>query len=92
VFAAVLFRQEWEGTEGDLARIDSRWQEVPASGEPFTILVKSGGKYSRLGRQISYIRQEVLVLKVSYADGGDELVVAHIPEISSTLEMGVRVP
>jgi hypothetical protein len=92
VSAAILFRREWESTEGDPARIDSGWHVVPVSGEPFTLQVKCGGKESRLGFRTSSVRQEVLVLKVDYADGSNELVVAHIPESKSRREMGVRVP
>jgi hypothetical protein len=90
--AAVLFRREWDLTEGDPSRIDSGWQAVPASGEPFTVNVKCGGRDSGLGRPISYVRQELLVLRVAYADGGGELVVAELPDSRSTRERVVRVP
>jgi hypothetical protein len=91
--AAVLFRREWELTEGDPARIDFPWQVVSGAGrEPFTVQVQCGGKNSGLGRQISYVRQEVLVLKVSYADGGSGLVVAELPGSRSSRELSVQVP
>jgi hypothetical protein len=91
--AAVLFRREWELTEGDPARIDSGWQTVAGAGSaPFTVPVKCGGKDSGLGRQIRYVRQEVLVLQVSYADGGSGLVVAELPDSHSSRELSVRVP
>jgi hypothetical protein len=92
VSAAVLFRGEWELAKGDVSRIDSGWQAVPASGKPFTVQVKCGGKDSGLGRQISYVRQEVMVLRVAHADGGEELVVAELPDSRSSRELVVRIP
>jgi len=92
VSAVVLFRREWEAADGDPARIDSDWQAVPLSGEPFTVHVKCGGKDSGLGRPISYVRQELVVLRVAYADGGSELVVAELPDGRSGRELSVRIP
>jgi hypothetical protein len=91
--AAALFRCEWDAIEGDPARIGADWQTVAVSGaDPFTVQVKCGGKDTGLGRTVSYVRQEVLVLKVDYADGGSELVVADLPDKRSNRELLVRVP
>jgi hypothetical protein len=91
--AVVLFRREWEFAEGDLRRIETSWQAVPGAGvEPFAVWVKCGGADSGLGRGISYVRQEVLVLRVEYADGGGGMVVAELPDSPGNRGISVRVP
>jgi hypothetical protein len=89
----VLFRREWEYADGDPGRIDSSWEMVQGAGaEPFLVWVKSGGADSGLGREVSYVRQEVLVLRVGYADGGSGLVVAELPDGRGDRAVSVRVP
>jgi hypothetical protein len=90
---ALLFRAEWAAAEGDPGRIDSGWKPVAVvDGGSFVVEVKCSGKDSGFGRQISYARQEVLVLRVGYADGGNELVAADLPESHSSRELLLRVP
>jgi hypothetical protein len=88
--AVVLFRQGWEEAEGDPSRIDVGWKAVPTS-EPFEVLVNSSGRISGFGRELGYVRQEVLVLKVEYADGQRTVVAADVPD-SGNPELVVRVP
>jgi hypothetical protein len=69
----VLFRGEWTAAEGDDARLDATWEPIEVTnGSSFEVRVKCGGKDSALGRQLTYVRQEVLVVKVDYADGGKQ--------------------
>ncbi len=89
----VLFRNEWELVDGNIESIDERWQQVSVSdGDSFEVLVRSGGHDSGFGREISYIREEILILRVEYADGGREVIVAELPESRSSREMIVKVP
>jgi hypothetical protein len=89
----VLFRWSWVAAEGDPERIECGWKRVDvADGSAFTVEVLCGGTSSGLGRDISYVRQEVLVLKVDYADGERQLVIADVPESRSSRELVLRVP
>jgi hypothetical protein len=91
--AALLFRQEWDWARSDPARIDSPWKPVPVGdGDLFTVEVKHFGKDSGLGRQLSYGREEVLVLKVDYADGEVQLVTADLPGYRERRRLVLQVP
>jgi hypothetical protein len=90
---AVLLRVEWTGAAGDLAAINPLWRPITvADGAHFDVDVKCGGNHSGLGRQIRYVRQDVLLLKIDYADGDSRLITADIPESQSSREMVVQVP
>lgn len=89
---AVMFRPYWEASEGNPERIEM-WKPVTLTdGDSFTINVRSGGRSSALGRTISRVQEEVLVLKVNYTDGERQLLVADIPESQSSRELVLRVP
>jgi hypothetical protein len=91
--AVALFRTSWELAEGDPERIESGWKAVTvADGDCFTVKILTGGKSSGMGREISYVRQEVLVLRVNYRDGESRVVAAEIPESNSSREVTLLVP
>jgi len=90
---ALLFKGERLAVENDFSRIDSPWQPVSLTeGGTFTVEVKCGGRDSGLGRRLSFVRNEVLVLKVEYADGTTKYVVAELPESRGPRQLSVQVP
>jgi hypothetical protein len=91
--AAPVLREEWRLAQGQIERIDSRWRVVEATnGGSFTVPVKTVGSDSAFGRELSYSREELLIVKVEYADGGSEVVVAELPESRSDRKMVIRLP
>jgi hypothetical protein len=91
--AVLLSRYEWDWAGGDPDRIEGPWKPVVVGdGDLFTVEVKHFGKDSGLGRQLSYVRQEVLVLKVDYADGETRLVAADLPGYREPRRLVVEVP
>jgi hypothetical protein len=54
--------------------------------------VRSSGASSGLGRELSYVRDPVLVLEVVYADGEKRLELAEVPERGQPQVIEVTVP
>src|SRR6516162_2023088 len=91
--AVVLFSWEWNAVDGDETRVGSKWKPVDmADGSSFEVYVKCSGKDSGFGRRISYVRQEILVVKVDYTDGSKQLLVADLPESCCGRQLALRVP
>jgi|SRR5262245_61527481 len=91
--ATMLFRWEWDWAGNDPARIDSPWKPVALEDDgSFTVEVRCFGKDSGLGRRLSFVRKEVLVLKVDYADGGSQLVAAELPDVHDRRPLVLQVP
>lgn len=49
-------------------------------GAQGTVYVRSSGTSSGLGRELRYVRDELLVLEIIYADGEKRLELAEVPE------------
>jgi hypothetical protein len=79
--AAAMFREWWEAAGHDPSRIAARWHVVTLQeGGSFTLWVRSSGAVSGWGRQLSYAREEVLVVKVAYANGHTGVATADLPD------------
>jgi hypothetical protein len=79
--ATALFRSWWNAAEHDPSRIEAPCQSVALrDGDSFTIAVRSSGRVSAWGRTLSYVREDVLVVKVAYADGDRRIIVADLPD------------
>jgi hypothetical protein len=91
--AAALFRSWWEAAGHDPSRIEASWQPVTIrDGDSFTIEVRSGGALSGWGRTLSYVREEVLLVKVVYADGDRRVIVADLPNSQEHRALVLQVP
>jgi hypothetical protein len=93
VSVVLMFPNEWRTIQGDLALSDQTWEAVDLTGgDIFEVDVRSGGRISGLGREISSVREEILVVRVEYEGGGTETVIANIPDYGSDRRVVVRVP
>jgi hypothetical protein len=62
------------------------------AGQAFTVRVLCSGRESMSGRELSYTQFKVLLVRVKYADGANQLCSVEIPDGRSRRRVSVVIP
>lgn len=94
VWAGTMQRREWaEQIRQDIRRADCVFRPVEGfDGSTFTVDVICGGRNSGLGIERHYTEDQVLVLRLEYADQQDQFQAVEIPEGRGPRTVSVQLP